>query len=154
MRSCSMCLGSLSALPQHNRLKEYKHREARLRQELKEEKDQAAAQRLRYTDWNKELQDRNVALRAEKKAWTSEAAAMRAAEKEARVGVIYNLRPYRVRSLPCAQDTFAAQGKLLAEATNAVFRLETRIKESAHKVDRLYDYETQIDQLMKLQRLW
>ena len=78
-----MCLGSLSALPQHNRLKEYKHREARLRQELKEEKDQAAVQRIRYTDWNKELQDRITALRAEKKTWTSEAAVMRAAEKEA-----------------------------------------------------------------------
>ena len=35
-----------------------------------------------------------------------------------------------------------------------VFRLETQIKENAHKVDRLHDYETQIDQLIKLQRLW
>ncbi|KAI0721023.1 Hamartin protein-domain-containing protein [Cerioporus squamosus] len=119
----------------HNRLKEYKHREARLRQELKEEKDQAAAQRVRYTDWNKELQDRIAALRAEKKTWTTEAAAMRAAEKE-------------------AKDTFEAQRKLLAEANHTVFRLQTQIKEHAHKVDRLYDYETQIDQLMRLQRLW
>ncbi|TFK92128.1 hypothetical protein K466DRAFT_481303 [Polyporus arcularius HHB13444] len=119
----------------HNRLKEYKHREARLRQELREEKDQSAAQRVRYTDWNRELQDRIAALRAEKKTWTSEAAAMRAAEKE-------------------AKDTFEAQRKLLAEANHTVFRLQTQIKEHAHKVDRLYDYETQIDQLMRLQRLW
>ncbi|KAH9946055.1 uncharacterized protein BXZ73DRAFT_86256 [Epithele typhae] len=70
-------------------------------------KGQAAAQRARYTDWNKELQDRLTTLRNEKKTWTSEAAAMRAAEKEAKP-----------------------------------------------KVDRLHDYETQIDQLMRLQRLW
>ncbi len=57
-------------------------------------------------------------------------------------------------TMPRAQDTFAAQGKLLAEATQAVFRLETRIKENAPKVDRLHDYEMQIEQLMKLQRLW
>ncbi|KAI1795805.1 hypothetical protein LXA43DRAFT_989612 [Ganoderma leucocontextum] len=119
----------------HNKLKEYKHMVARLRRELKEGKDQAVTQRLRYTDWNKELQDRIAALRDEKKAWTNEAATMRAAEKE-------------------AKDTFAAQGKLLAEASQSVFRLETQIKENAHKVDRLHDYETQIDQLIKLQRLW
>ena len=57
-------------------------------------------------------------------------------------------------TVPSFQDTFAAQGKLLAEATNAVFRLETRIKENAHKVDRLHDYEMQIDHLIRLQRLW
>lgn len=52
------------------------------------------------------------------------------------------------------QDTFAAQRKLLAEASQSVFRLETQIKENAHKVDRLHDYETQIDHLIRLQRLW
>lgn len=35
-----------------------------------------------------------------------------------------------------------------------MFHLETKIKENAPKVDRLYDYETQINQLIKLQRLW
>ena len=60
---------------------------ARLRRELKEGKDQAVTQRLRYTDWNKELQDRIAVLRDEKKAWMSEAATMRAAEKEAKVSV-------------------------------------------------------------------
>ncbi|KAI0647121.1 hypothetical protein C8Q79DRAFT_1000140 [Trametes meyenii] len=119
----------------HNRLKDQKHTVIRLRQDIKEAKKQAIAARTRYTDWNQKLQDRIAALRAEKSTWMSEAAAMRAAEKE-------------------AKDTFAAQGKLLAEANTLVFQLETRIKESAHKVDRLYDYETQIDQLMKLQRLW
>lgn len=149
------CVVVLIVLPQHNRLKEYKHREARLRQELKEEKDQAAAQRIRYTDWNKELQDRITALRAEKKTWTSEAVAMRAAEKEAKASIVLQLLlSMRTFSLPCAQDTFEAQRMLLAEANHTVFRLQTQIKENAHKVDRLYDYETQIDQLMRLQRLW
>lgn len=60
---------------------------ARLRRELKEGKDQAVTQRLRYTDWNRELQDRIAVLRDEKKAWMSEAATMRAAEKEAKVSV-------------------------------------------------------------------
>ncbi|KAI0374969.1 hypothetical protein BV20DRAFT_1033007 [Pilatotrama ljubarskyi] len=119
----------------HNKLKEYKHMVTRLRHELKEAKEQAIVARARYTDWNKELQERIAGLRSEKKTWTSQAAAMRAAEKE-------------------AKDTFAAQGKLLAEATQLVFRLETKIKENAHKVDRLHDYEKQIDQLIKLQRLW
>lgn len=32
--------------------------------------------------------------------------------------------------------------------------LETKIKENAHKVDRLHDYERQIEQLIALQRLW
>lgn len=73
-------------LPQHNKLKEYKHTVDRLRKELKEAKEQAIAARARYTDWNKELQDRVAGLRTEKKAWTAEAAAMRAAEKEAKVG--------------------------------------------------------------------
>ncbi|KAI8998572.1 hypothetical protein BD414DRAFT_533409 [Trametes punicea] len=119
----------------HNKLKEYKHTVIRLRQELKEAKEQAIAARTRYTDWNRELQERIAGLRTEKKTWTTEAAAMRAAEKE-------------------AKDTFAAQGKLLAEANNLVFQLDTKIKENAYKVDRLSDYETQIDQLIKLQRLW
>ncbi|KAI0670310.1 hypothetical protein C8Q78DRAFT_1191212 [Trametes maxima] len=119
----------------HNRLKDQKHTVIRLRQDIKEAKKQAIAARTRYTDWNQKLQDRIAVLRAEKTTWMSEAAAMRAAEKEAR-------------------DTFAAQGKLLAEANTLVLQLKTKIKENAHKVERLYDYETQIDQLMKLQRLW
>ena len=59
----------------------------RLQKDLKDEKEQASTQRKAYTGWNKELQDRIVALRAEQKNWTSEAASMRAAEKEAKVSV-------------------------------------------------------------------
>ncbi|KAH9856954.1 hypothetical protein C2E23DRAFT_806091 [Lenzites betulinus] len=118
-----------------DKLKEYKRKVASLRDELKQTKDEAMRARARYLDWNGQLQDRMVKLGTEKKAWTREAAAMRAAEQE-------------------AKDTFAAQGKLLAEANQLVFRLETKMKENAHKVDRLHDYETQISQLIKLQRLW
>ena len=52
------------------------------------------------------------------------------------------------------QDTFAAQKKLLSDASRDVFELQTREKANKHKVDRLHDYEKQIDQLIALQRLW
>jgi hypothetical protein len=53
-----------------------------------------------------------------------------------------------------AQAKLEAQGKLLARATNRVFLLETQIKETAHKVDRLHDYERRIGQLTTTQLLW
>lgn len=53
-----------------------------------------------------------------------------------------------------SQALFVAQGKLLADATNKVFELETQRKENQHKIDRLKDYEQQIDQHIKVQRLW
>lgn len=52
------------------------------------------------------------------------------------------------------QALFAAQGKLLADATKEVFELQTQKKESQHKIDRLKDYERQIEQHVKMQRLW
>ena len=52
------------------------------------------------------------------------------------------------------QDTFAAQKKLLSDATRDVFELQTKEKANKHKIDRLHDYEKQIDQLIVLQRLW
>jgi hypothetical protein len=60
---------------------------------------------------------------------------------------------------PCAhrlwwQANFAAQGQLLAEAETRVFQLETQRKETQHKVDRLRDYERQIEQLTATQKLW
>ena len=39
-----------------------------------------------YADWNKKLQDKIRDFRNEKTAWLSEAAALRAADKEAKVG--------------------------------------------------------------------
>lgn len=52
------------------------------------------------------------------------------------------------------QALFSAQSKLLAEATSEVSELKTEKKENQHKVDRLHDYERQIEQLIKVQRLW
>jgi hypothetical protein len=49
---------------------------------------------------------------------------------------------------------FAAQGKLLAGAANHVIELQTRQKENQHKIDRLKDYERQIEQHIKIQKLW
>jgi hypothetical protein len=42
----------------------------------------------------------------------------------------------------------------LAAATREVFDLQTQKKETQHKIDRLKDYERQIDQHIKVQRLW
>jgi flagellar biosynthesis chaperone FliJ len=43
---------------------------------------------------------------------------------------------------------------LLADATKEVFDLQTQRKENQHKIDRLQDYERQIEQHLKVQRLW
>jgi uncharacterized protein YqgV (UPF0045/DUF77 family) len=43
---------------------------------------------------------------------------------------------------------------LLAEATRELFQLQTQKKETQHKIDRLRDYERQIEQHVKMQRLW
>lgn len=59
-----------------------------------------------------------------------------------------------VGSLTRLQALFQAQGTLLAEATKEVFGLQTQRKESQHKIDRLHDYERQIEQHVKVQRLW
>ena len=61
-----------------------------------------------------------------------------------------------IRADLCAwlQANFSAQGKLLAQAENKVFHLETARKETQHKIDRLRDYERQIEQLTATQKLW
>ncbi|EKM55596.1 uncharacterized protein PHACADRAFT_121237 [Phanerochaete carnosa HHB-10118-sp] len=119
----------------HNRLREYKAEVYRLQKEVKEQKEQALKVKNQYADWNRKLQDRIKEFRNEKSSWQTEASAMRAAHKE-------------------TQDSFAAQSKLLSEANHKVFELKTDIKANQHKVDRLHDYERQIEQLIKLQRLW
>jgi len=43
---------------------------------------------------------------------------------------------------------------LLGDATKQVFDLQTQRKENQHKIDRLQDYERQIEQHLKVQRLW
>ncbi len=76
---------------------------------------------------------------------------LRTAEKEARVNAAHSSRYTSLTAI--SQALFVAQGKLLADATNKVFELETQRKENQHKIDRLKDYEQQIDQHIKVQRL-
>ncbi|KZT67760.1 hypothetical protein DAEQUDRAFT_728762 [Daedalea quercina L-15889] len=118
-----------------NKLRDYKTEVVRLQRVLKEHKDQSNAVKSQWQDYVKEAQKKLKELRNEKTEWMIEAATMRAADKE-------------------AKETFAAQGKLLEEALQRVFQLETEIKENAPKVERLHDYERQIDQMITLQRLW
>ncbi|KAK7693387.1 hypothetical protein QCA50_002955 [Cerrena zonata] len=119
----------------HNKMRELKAEVHRLQKELKDHKDQTAKMKNQYLDFNQKLQEKVRELRAEKTSWAAEAAAMRAADKE-------------------LKDTFTAQQKLLADAMHSVFQLETKMKENAHKIERLHDYELQIEQLVKMQRLW
>ncbi|KIJ16895.1 hypothetical protein PAXINDRAFT_168330 [Paxillus involutus ATCC 200175] len=119
----------------YNKLRQYKAQVQSLERELREHKEQSSSAKNKYADWNTELQKKLREFREEKKAWVSEAAALRTAEKEARA-------------------LFVAQGKLLADAAKEVFELQTRQKENQHKIDRLHDYELQIEQHVRMQRLW
>ncbi|KAH0584353.1 hypothetical protein H2248_009893 [Termitomyces sp. 'cryptogamus'] len=119
----------------YNKLRNYRARVVALEKELYEHKQQASSAKNKYAEWNNELQKKLKELRDEKKAWVNEEAKLRKAEKE-------------VKAL------FDAQGKLLADAQNQVFLLQTQKKETQHKVDRLHDYERQIEQHIKMQRLW
>ncbi|KII88629.1 hypothetical protein PLICRDRAFT_111127 [Plicaturopsis crispa FD-325 SS-3] len=119
----------------HNSLRKYRAQVQALERELRDHKQQSLSQKNKYADWNTELQKKLHNFREEKKSWISEAAALRSAEKE-------------------AQARFEAQGKLLAAATKEVFEHQTRWKENQHKIDRLRDYEKQIEQDLKMQKLW
>ncbi|KAI0038874.1 hypothetical protein FA95DRAFT_1684484 [Auriscalpium vulgare] len=119
----------------HNKLREYKAQVAKLNHQLKTQMEQAAKLKQQYSDWLSELHGKMNTMRTQKQSWTAETAALRLAEKESKAQL-------------------EAQGKLLAEADQEVFRLKTSIKESAAKVERLRDYEKRIEQLTALQKLW
>ncbi|KAF8894671.1 hypothetical protein BD779DRAFT_1434819 [Infundibulicybe gibba] len=119
----------------YNKLRKYRAQVIALEGELREHKQQASSAKNKYADWNIELQKKLSQFREEKKSLIKEAAALRSAEGEARA-------------------LFTAQAKLLAEATKQVFELQTQKKENQHKIDRLKDYERQLDQHVKMQRLW
>lgn len=72
-------------LVQHNKLRQYRAQVQSLEQELREHKEQSSSAKNKYADWNTELQKKLREFREEKKAWVSEAATLRTAEKEARV---------------------------------------------------------------------
>ncbi|KAG1782696.1 hypothetical protein EV702DRAFT_397144 [Suillus placidus] len=118
-----------------NKLRHYRAEVQRLDRQLRDHREQSSSAKNKYADWNTELQNKLKEFREEKKAWVSEAASLRTAEKE-------------------AQALFAAQGQLLADAVKQVFELQTQTKETQHKVDRLRDYERQIEQHIRMQRLW
>ncbi|KZT09463.1 uncharacterized protein LAESUDRAFT_722428 [Laetiporus sulphureus 93-53] len=119
----------------HNRLREYKAQMTHLQRALKEHKSQALTVKNQYVDWNRKLQDKVAEFKNKVKSLESEMNAMRAADKD-------------------AKEKYAAQDRLVAESAQKAFELQTKIKESKPKVDRLHDYEKQIEQLIKLQRLW
>ncbi|KAF9264764.1 hypothetical protein L218DRAFT_899786 [Marasmius fiardii PR-910] len=119
----------------YNKLRNYRAQVVRLESELRENKEQMFSAKNKYMDWNNELQKKLRELRDEKKAWLAEAAQLRAESAK-------------------AADLFDAQGKLLLEASKEVFQLQTQKKETQHKIDRLLDYEKQIEQHMKIQTLW
>jgi uncharacterized coiled-coil DUF342 family protein len=118
-----------------NKLRHYRAEVQRLDRQLRDHREQSSSAKNKYADWNTELQNKLKEFREEKKAWVSEAASLRTAEKEAKA-------------------LFAAQGQLLADAVKQVFELQTQRKETQHKVDRLRDYERQIEQHIRMQRLW
>ena len=66
-------------------MREYKKKVGELQKELGRQKEQAASVKKQYLDWNRKLQDMLNQLRSEKASWTQGAAAMRSAEKEAKV---------------------------------------------------------------------
>ncbi|KIM49478.1 hypothetical protein M413DRAFT_109137 [Hebeloma cylindrosporum] len=119
----------------YNKLRKYRAQVLSLESQLQEHKQQASNAKNKYADWNTELLKKLKELREEKKSWFLEAAALRTAQKE-------------------TQALFVAQGRLLADASKEVFDLQTQRKENQHKIDRLQDYERQIEQHLKVQRLW
>ncbi|KXN82608.1 hypothetical protein AN958_02459 [Leucoagaricus sp. SymC.cos] len=119
----------------YNKLRKYRSQVIALENELRDNRQQASSAKNKYADWNTELQQKLKELREEKKNWISEAATLRSAEKEAKA-------------------LFATQAKLLTRTADHVFQLQTQEKENQHKIDRLHDYERQIEQHIKIQKLW
>lgn len=128
----------------------------RLEKELREHKQLASSARQKHTDWSSELQTKLREFREEKKSWVTEAATLRTTRKEIEVttNVSSLLRSALDDISLLHKAQFSAQSTLLAEANAEVFKLQTFIKEHQHKIDRLYDYEAQIEQSRKMQRLW
>ncbi|KAJ7632495.1 hypothetical protein FB45DRAFT_912598 [Roridomyces roridus] len=119
----------------YNKLRNYRSQVANLETELRTQKASASSSKERYADWNAELQKKLQDFREQKKSWVNELAALRTADKEAKA-------------------LFKAQATLLADAQKDLFMLETQRTESQHKIDRLQDYEKQIEQHVNMQRLW
>jgi uncharacterized protein (DUF3084 family) len=70
---------------QYNKLRNYRSQVAQLEDELRTHKASASSTKERYADWNTELQKKLQEFREQKKSWINEAAALRTADKEAKV---------------------------------------------------------------------
>ncbi|KAI6132089.1 hypothetical protein EDD16DRAFT_1689215 [Pisolithus croceorrhizus] len=110
----------------YNKLRQYKAQVQSLEREIREHKEQSSSAKTKYADWNNELQKKLRELREGEKTFADS---------------------------DC-QALFDAQKKLLADAEKEVFELKTRQKENQHKIDRLHDYERQIEQHVRMQKLW
>ncbi|KAL1742241.1 hypothetical protein HDZ31DRAFT_84260 [Schizophyllum fasciatum] len=119
----------------YNKLRKYRTQVNDLERQLREHKQLASSTKNKFSEWNMELAQKLKQLRDAQKVANDEKAALRQAETQAKA-------------------LFEAQGKLLAEANQNVFELRTQILNNQHKIDRLHDYETQIEQHVKMQRLW
>lgn len=91
--------------------------------------------KVKNMEWSTQLQSKLNDLRDQKKLWMASDTELRSANVDLKAHL-------------------EAQGNLLAEAQRRVFELETQIKEDAHKVQRLRDYERRIDQLTTMHRMW
>ncbi|EIN07442.1 hypothetical protein PUNSTDRAFT_105179 [Punctularia strigosozonata HHB-11173 SS5] len=114
-----------------NKLRDLRAQVVRLQKELKEQKELAARTKQQNKEWNENLQKRLDTFREKNRKWEADTA---------------NLRSDNAK--------LEAQGKLLADAVNRVFTLETKIKETAPQVERLKDYERRIEQHTTMQMLW
>ncbi|KAF7321577.1 HATPase-c domain-containing protein [Mycena kentingensis (nom. inval.)] len=119
----------------YNNLRRLRKTVADLEQKLQQNQSVASSTKERFVDYNGDLQKRLHELREQKKSWTKEAEELRRADAE-----------------KTAQ--FDAQRRLLADANSELALLQTQKKASQHKIDRLHDYERQIERHVEIQRLW
>ncbi|KAH6919026.1 hypothetical protein BKA70DRAFT_1367098 [Coprinopsis sp. MPI-PUGE-AT-0042] len=119
----------------YNKLRKYRSQVAALDAELAEHRAQSASAKSRYADWTKELQEKLKAMREEKKKLTAEVTSLRSSEEDLRA-------------------LFEAQGKRLSEALSQVFVLHAEQKRNIEQIERLKDYERQIEELTKLRQTW
>ncbi|KIY68612.1 hypothetical protein CYLTODRAFT_421458 [Cylindrobasidium torrendii FP15055 ss-10] len=118
-----------------NKMRTYRAQVQKLEKELDDQREQASSAKNKYAEWNTELQSKLAKLRKDKEMWMKETAQLRSQANEAKI-------------------LFEAQGKLLAEANQGLFVLQTTMKEYQPKVDRLRDYERQIERHLTVQKLW
>ncbi|KAH8105801.1 hypothetical protein DFH11DRAFT_1833049 [Phellopilus nigrolimitatus] len=118
-----------------NRLRGYRKELVRLNEKEKSQQDEAVLRKQTYDEWNEDLSSKNSELREQTNSEIAKANILRSTNVD-------------------LEAHLAAQGKLLDDAQNRVFQLETQIKQDAPKVQRLRDYEKRIEQLTAMHRMW